>query len=301
MKKLGLLFVSMLLCTIMQAAVSKTVNVTTAGTLHTYFSSSEYTTVTELIISGSIDARDFKFMRDTLIAIEKIDMRAVSIAQYNGAAGTASYSRLYYSNAIPEAGLLNMTTLKSIILPNSLTKIENIAFASCSSLTSIIIPESVNTLGSMIFDACSNLEHIQFNSQIAPAQENGTDMISLFGVTKRPYTNIYLPANSNGYLGMGSFGEWDLMASRFITVLVGKIEDYVITKVSNVEVQNKFNVVKSGLSAINLTIGEQISIYTLQGTTIYSGKTTSTSQDISLPARGMYIVKVGNESVKLVY
>ena len=50
--------------------------------------------------------------------------------------------------------------LKSIILPNSVTRIGKSAFYGCSSLTNITIPNSVTTIGSSAFDECSKLKEI---------------------------------------------------------------------------------------------------------------------------------------------
>lgn len=58
MKKLVLLITAICLSAALQAAVQKTVNCTAAGTLTSYFTAGERTTVTDLIITGTIDARD---------------------------------------------------------------------------------------------------------------------------------------------------------------------------------------------------------------------------------------------------
>ena len=43
---------------------SKTVNETTAGTLSSYFTDEEKSSISSLTITGKMDARDFKFLRD---------------------------------------------------------------------------------------------------------------------------------------------------------------------------------------------------------------------------------------------
>lgn len=50
-----------------------------------------------------------------------------------------------------------------------------------------------------------------------------------------------------------------------------------------------------------LSQGEDVTIYNLQGIAIYSQKGTAETVSINLPARGLYVVKVGNESIKVVY
>ena len=56
------------------------------------------------------------------------------------------------------------TSLKDVILPNSLRKFGNSAFQGCTSLTSINIPKGVTSIGNlsagMPFDGCTNLENV---------------------------------------------------------------------------------------------------------------------------------------------
>jgi len=63
----------------MNAAVSKTVNVTTAGTLSTQLTTTEMTSVTNPTVTGNIDARDFKFMRDGITNLAVLDISGVNV------------------------------------------------------------------------------------------------------------------------------------------------------------------------------------------------------------------------------
>lgn len=54
----------------------------------------------------------------------------------------------------------NHKQLKEVIIPDTVTTIENDAFAGCTSLINIIIPKSVNDIGKGVFYGCSNLENI---------------------------------------------------------------------------------------------------------------------------------------------
>ncbi|MBQ5509154.1 MAG: leucine-rich repeat protein, partial [Muribaculaceae bacterium] len=48
--------------------------------------------------------------------------------------------------------------LKSVVIPDSVTKICNYAFNHCSNLTSVTIPNSVKIIGHYAFDDCTNLK-----------------------------------------------------------------------------------------------------------------------------------------------
>ena len=52
--------------------------------------------------------------------------------------------------------------LSSVVIPSSVTSIEDYAFTSCSNLASITIPSSVTSIGSTAFYRCSSLETINF-------------------------------------------------------------------------------------------------------------------------------------------
>jgi hypothetical protein len=307
MKKLSILAIAVLLCSLLQAAVSKAVNVSTAGTLHNSFSIAEYTSVTDLTVTGTIDARDFKFMRDTLTELTKINIADVNITAYSGTGGTSPFPNAdYYENVIPRSAFYSMdpsTKLTNIILPNSITAIETYAFWNCNGLTSMIIPEKVESFTSL-FSNCEGMRSIHFKNPIPVIYhtEWGEKLQSRLGLEYQKNNNIqvaiYVPLEGwNAYNDFEEYGGWDPMKNPFISIQLEPT-----TNLNNQSQQNQKIVLKDGiLKASSFTLGASLAIYNLQGTTIYSGKITSISQDISLPARGMYIVRVGNESVKVVY
>ena len=59
MKKTITLILILCLSLAVQAQVSKTVNVTTAGTLSTLLTAAEYSTITNLTVTGNINQLDF--------------------------------------------------------------------------------------------------------------------------------------------------------------------------------------------------------------------------------------------------
>jgi hypothetical protein len=62
----------------LQAQVSKTIEVT-AGGLKTTLTAEERTTITNLTLTGIIDARDFKTMRDDMPVLTIVDLENISI------------------------------------------------------------------------------------------------------------------------------------------------------------------------------------------------------------------------------
>jgi hypothetical protein len=161
MKKTILLLLWVWLTLTLQAQVSKSINVT-AGGLSSALTDVEKSTITNLTLTGTIDARDFKTMRDDMLILDKIDLSGTAIVDYNGTAGTTGTSfQTYLANTLPmDAFFYNniaKTSLTSISLPLSVTSIGASAFNGCSGLNMIPIPSSVTSIAQNAFDNCPGL------------------------------------------------------------------------------------------------------------------------------------------------
>jgi len=157
---------------IIQAGSPKTLNVT-AGGLATALTANELNSISTLILTGTIDARDFKTMRDNMPLLSVVDLSGVTIVAYNGLDGTSPWGNNNYpENGIPEAAFRNIngqgnTTLTSIILPPSTTSIGQQAFISCIGLTTFTIPSLVSSIGSSAFNGCTGLTSVTIPSSLS--------------------------------------------------------------------------------------------------------------------------------------
>jgi len=122
--------------------------------------------MTSLKLIGTIDARDFKTMRDDMPLLTEIDLSEVTILSYKGEGGTNPYSSSttsYSANSIPSYAFNNIQSneresiLESIILPNSITSISSESFYYCDKLKSIIIPPLVRTIDNEAFMNCFSM------------------------------------------------------------------------------------------------------------------------------------------------
>jgi hypothetical protein len=145
---------------------SSTANVkVTAGGLSASLTSLQLTTVTNLTVTGSIDASDFVTMRDNMPALAVLDISGATIAAYTGTGGTYTDTS-YPDNTVPEYAFYNSgtrtgkSTLTSITFPGSVTSIGITAFSMCSGLTTLTLPNSLTSIGSNAFFYCSGLTSI---------------------------------------------------------------------------------------------------------------------------------------------
>ncbi|MBW8334722.1 MAG: leucine-rich repeat protein [Prolixibacteraceae bacterium] len=168
MKPVIFLF-SLFLPLMLHAQVSKKIEAA-AGTLKTALTDSELNTITNLTIEGSIDARDFKTMRDNMPLLSVIDLSGVFVEAYTGTEGT-SWRTTYTENVFPEYAFWSdvtgsKTSLISVSVPSSVNTIGEGAFSGCSGLTSVTIPSSVTTIGQSAFSQCSGLVFVRVPSSV---------------------------------------------------------------------------------------------------------------------------------------
>ena len=225
--------------TSLHAQVTKTANVTTAGTLSTV-ASSYLSTVSNLTVTGTIDARDFKTMRDNMPILSVIDISNVTIAAYTGMAGTYgtdvnNTSTTYSANGIPKYSFVHVTNfdsynrpygisansiLKSIILPNSTTSIGTSAFSICTRITSITIPNSVNSIGTQTFNGCTGLTSIIIPSSVTSIGSEAFNGCSgLTSIYANPTTPVNLALTTSVFTGVS-------MSTCVLYVPIGSISAY---------------------------------------------------------------------------
>ncbi len=174
MKKFLLLFILIGFALGTYAQVSKTVNLATAGTLSTTLTVDELNTVTNLTLTGTIDARDFKTMRDLMPVLADIDLSEASIVAYSGTEGTFGNVLVDYNvSEIPKSAFEDKSTITSIAIPASVSAIGDIAFQLCTKLktVSFTLPSSLKSIGWIAFTGCTALESISIPSPVTSIAE----------------------------------------------------------------------------------------------------------------------------------
>lgn len=157
--------------------------------------------------------KDFKDIKDDIITFADANTKAICVAHWDtnkdgelsraeaaavnslvdyfkGAdTGVTSFDELQYFTRLTkiEHDAFNANaTLKSVIIPSSVTNIEVRAFYYCSSLSSVTIPGSVRTIGGAAFRGCDNLQFIEI-------PEGVTQIYTAFATCKG-LTSVTIPS-----------------------------------------------------------------------------------------------------------
>lgn len=117
---------------------------TTAGNLNDIIPVENREPIKELTLTGTIDIRDFIFIRDSLPNLVILNMYGVTIAGYEGDLDTTSTKAFvsFPANTIPKAAFKNMETLQELVLPVTLVTIQENAFSGCTQLQTIEVSNS---------------------------------------------------------------------------------------------------------------------------------------------------------------
>lgn len=142
--------------------------------------------ITQLQVSGYIDARDFRFIADSLRQLTMLDLGDTEIKPYTGATLFANVHE-YFANEVPTLSLAGMTQLQRCVLPagttrlglgslagctqlnqvelgNSLTAIGDYAFSGCEQLKTVLVPETLCKIGDGAFSNCCALVSVKVTS-----------------------------------------------------------------------------------------------------------------------------------------
>jgi len=214
MKKLFLFIFHLCFTLILQAQVSKTVNIN-AGGLYAAFASNEINSITNLTIKGTINANDFQTIRNRMRQLITLNLSEVNVISCTTRISSIEYIEItdYPANAIPKNAFYNEyigpnTNLTSIILPSSITVIGSYAFKKCSALTSIIIPNSVDSIKEGIFYDCSSLNSVTIPSTISAIPD-----YTFSGC--RGLTSIIIPSSVKN---IGAYSFYNCSALTSITI-----------------------------------------------------------------------------------
>lgn len=188
MKKCFLLLSFLCITMVMKAELSKTIKDVKPGELIYKMTASEFNNVTNLTLTGSIDARDFKSMHLSMPNLLVVDLKDVTIVEYTGIGPDLSKPDTYPANTIPHHSFVNQRSLSSIILPASTTAIGARAFASAPNLNSVTLPNTLTTIGKEAFYFCLSLSSITIPSSVTKIEADAFNFCKMM-------TSLSIPAS----------------------------------------------------------------------------------------------------------
>ena len=192
---------------------------------------------------------------------------------------------VYNVTSIGENAFSCSDNLISVTIPNSVISIGSNAFFRCYSLTSVTIPNSVTSIGDYAFFGCENLKNVYCYAETVPNTETYTFDFSSFNAT------LYVPASAIDAYKMTE--PWN----KFGTIIA--LDDD--TGISSVSKRGIAIQTAAGFITISgLDDNEKVDFYTLNGTALGTARATNGVATFSTQSGSVLIVRIGNESVKII-
>lgn len=231
---------------------------------------------------------------------------------------------------IGEYTFQSCSSLKSVVIPNSVTTIGLCAFYDCSSLPSVEIPSSVTTIGDGAFYNCRSLESVEMPNTVTTIGGGafcGCENLKMLTIGENVRT-IYASAfmscpklieiNSKNRRNPlikeyeGSTAAFDEIVYHNAKLFVPEesVQLYMVAndweKFDQIEgkqfggvgtvVADSKVVVEGNTLVVDGADGVIVEVYNTAGQLVYKGE----EKRITLPKNGLYLVRIGNQTVKVV-
>lgn len=168
---------------------------TQAGKLQTHVGT-RAGAITQLRVSGTLDARDFAYISDSLFQLVEIDLEGCSIAAFESRDTYLGNQSRFEANQLPAnvfAGFQNLTTVK---LPRQTQAIGEASFAGCTALTTVEWGDQLQTIGDLAFAGCTAL--------VTPLPAT-LKTIGEYGFSQCAYTHLDLEETALQSIGAQAF------------------------------------------------------------------------------------------------
>lgn len=166
-KNIILLFIILIQTTEALAIVRKTVLLYNPGSLTTALTEEEKLSISSLILSGHINAKDFKTIRDEMPNLTEIDFSTSVIESYIGNEGTGTKMN-YRKNTIPENAFSECYNITAVSISPTVDSIDYCAFNDCPNLIEFNIPEnsSLRGISDYAFEYCEKIKNIHLPASL---------------------------------------------------------------------------------------------------------------------------------------
>ena len=313
-----------------------TINVTIPGTLKSILDARVDKFIFYLKITGNIDARDIKCLRDDNPALAFLDLSEATINEYYGNGGTSIYQTSYPANELPEFSFSNYakprgsSPIVKLKLPNTITTINRRAFYYCSALTDIAFGDSITYIGTESFLACDGLKSliipntVKFISDSAFSRCNGlTDLtimssdtyfdhkaffyckyiktITCLGIIPPVFGDesfSYLNSLTTVYVPAASVAAYK--ASKWGTLFFSRIKANPTDDITGITSGVKVYASRSEIIVEGTAPKEIITLYSIMGKQLKIVVSSGERLNIPVDKQGIYLVKIGGKTYKVV-
>ena len=172
----------------------------------------------------------------------------------------------------------------SFTIPNTVTHLGRCAFFDCGSMSELVIGSSVESIGLGCCVGADNLRNVYVLNTVPPTfQEWNSDSFS-----QQTYTEgtLYVPEGCvDAYRNAPEWKNFSTVTEHHLTGV----------KAPCVGEKPLVRVVGGDVVIDNPVEGSKVEIYDIVGRSVYSG----TDKVVALPGNGLYVVKVGNATTKV--
>ena len=184
---------------------------------------------------------------------------------------------------IESYAFMGCKSLKSVIIPPLVKSLEKYTFLECSSLESVIIPEALTSIDEGAFSDCTSLKEIQMKNPVPFECDAG------FGKEVLSNAILYIPIGSaEAYRQIVPWKNFNYIEETDFS----GIEETVCNGDNGIH----FSYSNGILNIIGLNDPINISIYDIKGNVVYTG----TCHIVNNLDRGIYFIKTGNKTIKIV-
>ena len=198
-------------------------------------------------------------------------------------AGNTKYDSRNGCNAIIETASNTLIIgCQNTIIPNSVTSIGDYAFYICSSLTGIEIPNSVTSIGNFAFAYCESLTRIICTATTPPTIKSYTfSEYSAF---------LFVPIGCKATYEVADYWE------NFNNIIEVTLDAPIMLNDNDVIVAT----IGENIVVKNAMVGSVVRVYAADGAMIATGVATDGDIVVEVPAKGIYVVTVGKQTVKVI-
>lgn len=136
-----------------------------AGELEKILSADNPGQMTSLTVTGTMDARDFRFISEKMPKLVTLDLSGATVTELSEKKPLTGNISYFPSDELPAYALLNCN-ITNVKLPASARTVGEGALAGCSKLTSIELPNALAEIKEHAFFGCTALKEIKGGSNV---------------------------------------------------------------------------------------------------------------------------------------